>query len=80
MLAEAEKICSEHDIRFEILQPLVEETVKKVFSDGAMESQTGPALRGDKKTIDYHLQMLENNPGNDGIISKDSEDIWKEKI
>lgn len=42
----------------EVLRPLVEETVAKVFDAGATAAQTGPARRGDVATIEKHRAML----------------------
>ncbi|MGB3466872.1 MAG: DUF2520 domain-containing protein [Cyclobacteriaceae bacterium] len=43
-----------------ILKPLIEETVSKAFSQGAYESQTGPARRKDLATIDKHISLIED--------------------
>lgn len=51
-------ICSEYQVPFEILQPLIKETAKKVMTLSPAEAQTGPAKRRDQQTIDAHLAML----------------------
>lgn len=53
-------ICEENNIPFEILQPLIEETAKKIKSLSPSEAQTGPAIRNDKKTIEKHIYFLTN--------------------
>jgi len=63
MLTLAEKICNEHHVSFEILKPIIRETIEKALDAGPSNSQTGPAIRGDQQTIDKHLKMLENNSG-----------------
>jgi predicted short-subunit dehydrogenase-like oxidoreductase (DUF2520 family) len=63
MLTLAEKICNEQHVSFEILKPIIRETIEKALDAGPSNSQTGPAVRGDQKTIDKHLKMLENNSG-----------------
>lgn len=45
-------------VDFNIVQPLVSETIQKAFSLGPKEGQTGPAVRGDYKTWQRHLQLL----------------------
>lgn len=45
----------------DILQPLLEETVSKIGDLGAKRALTGPAKRGDEKTIDAHMGMLEGD-------------------
>ncbi|MGY5850888.1 Rossmann-like and DUF2520 domain-containing protein [Salegentibacter sp. F14] len=53
------EICKENGISFEILKPLIRETVDKLENLTPLESQTGPALRNDKQTISSHLGMLD---------------------
>lgn len=53
-------ICEENNIPFEILQPLIEETAEKIKSLSPSESQTGPAVRNDQKTIEKHIDFLTN--------------------
>jgi len=62
MLTLAESICKEHQLPFEILKPLIIETFSKAILSGPKESQTGPAIRGDQKTIEKHLLLLESEP------------------
>lgn len=52
------EICNAHEIPFEILHPLMEETVKKLNELSPQEAQTGPAIRRDQKTIKKHLFLL----------------------
>lgn len=51
-------ICDEHQVPFEILQPLIRETADKIISLSPTEAQTGPAKRNDKTTIEAHLDFL----------------------
>jgi len=51
-------ICNENNVPFEILQPLIEETARKVSNLSPFEAQTGPAKRMDTKTIEKHKAML----------------------
>ncbi len=54
------EICEENKVPFEILKPLILETVNKVMTLSPKEAQTGPAKRNDKKTINAHLDFLSN--------------------
>lgn len=54
------EICLENNVPFEILKPLILETVNKVMTLSPKEAQTGPAKRKDKKTIESHLDFLSN--------------------
>ncbi|WP_298764761.1 Rossmann-like and DUF2520 domain-containing protein [uncultured Polaribacter sp.] len=51
-------ICEENQIPFEILQPLIQETAVKIKTVAPKNSQTGPAIRKDEKTIKNHLEIL----------------------
>jgi predicted short-subunit dehydrogenase-like oxidoreductase (DUF2520 family) len=45
-----------------ILKPLITETIEKAFEKGTADSQTGPAIRGDKNIIEKHLDLLSFSP------------------
>lgn len=62
MLGIGEELITQTNLPFEILHPLVKETVAKALENGAVKSQTGPAIRGDKQTMQAHIQLLENRP------------------
>ena len=54
------EICEENKVPFEILKPLILETVNKVMTLSPKEAQTGPAKRNDTQTIEAHLDFLSN--------------------
>ena len=54
------EICDENKVSFEILKPLILETVNKVMTLSPKEAQTGPAKRNDTQTINAHLDFLSN--------------------
>jgi predicted short-subunit dehydrogenase-like oxidoreductase (DUF2520 family) len=58
----AHEISDAKSINFDILKPLILETAEKVQEMSPYRAQTGPALRGDKKTLKRHLKELENSP------------------
>ncbi len=60
--AVAEKIMEQQNLPFEMLHPLMEETLAKALLDSPEIMQTGPALRGDMDTIQRHLQWLKAHP------------------
>ena len=51
-------ICEKHQIPFEILHPLIQETSAKITELTPKNAQTGPAKRNDRKTIKNHLDLL----------------------
>ena len=62
MLTEGKVITSKAGFSFEILEPLIRETVLKALESGPENSQTGPAIRNDTNTIDKHLELLSFSP------------------
>ena len=46
-------------VDFRYLQPLMEETVRRLAAYSPAEVMTGPAYRGDQKTVALHESMLE---------------------
>ncbi len=62
MYSIAADILKENDIPFEILKPLLQETLEKAIALGPANSQSGPALRNDLKTLKTHADMLKNTP------------------
>src|SRR5690606_3932997 len=60
----AHDLLDNYQIEFEILQPLLEQTVKKAFAIGdPSKGQTGLAVRGDWEIIAQHLKLLQEiNP------------------
>ena len=52
------KLLKEHDIPFKIFHPLIEETYQKALKSGPENTQTGPAIRDDQKTIEKHVGLI----------------------
>jgi predicted short-subunit dehydrogenase-like oxidoreductase (DUF2520 family) len=53
-------ICAENNVNFKLLLPLIKETAAKLDDLTPYQSQTGPAKRGDQKTLHQHLQLIKN--------------------
>ncbi len=51
-----------NSLDFNLLLPLIEETVAKLHSLPPDEAQTGPAIRRDTNTINAHLDALTSHP------------------
>jgi predicted short-subunit dehydrogenase-like oxidoreductase (DUF2520 family) len=62
LLAEAEKILKSRGFELDILKPLMVETIEKAFAISPENAQTGPAVRGNQKVIDKHLEILKDFP------------------
>jgi predicted short-subunit dehydrogenase-like oxidoreductase (DUF2520 family) len=55
-------IMDENGLPFDVLKPLIEQTVIKIHNQEPNDVQTGPAIRGDWNTIEKHLDFLKNHP------------------
>lgn len=55
-------LLARHNIPFDVMLPLVDETAAKVHSVLPHNAQTGPAVRNDINVMDSHLSMLEDEP------------------
>jgi len=73
------KLLKETNLPFEILLPLIEESVDKLRYLSPQQAQTGPAVRGDKNVIEKHLQLLESHKDLQEIYKMFSEQIMKSK-
>ena len=71
----AEKILDEKNLPFELLHPLMEETLAKALQDSPERMQTGPAIRGDEETVRRHLNLLSVHPEWQEIYREISENI-----
>lgn len=58
MLTEGKEVTLRAGLPFELLYPLIKETISKAIETGPENSQTGPAVRNDKNTIEKHLELL----------------------
>ncbi|HPR58249.1 MAG TPA: DUF2520 domain-containing protein [Bacteroidales bacterium] len=62
MMVNAAEILDKAGVSFDILMPLVEETISKLKIISPRDAQTGPALRNDVSILKKHLNMLGNDP------------------
>lgn len=62
LYAMAEMYCKKEGLDFYLLLPLIRETAERLDTIPPSQSQTGPALRNDKITIEKHLELLKNYP------------------
>jgi predicted short-subunit dehydrogenase-like oxidoreductase (DUF2520 family) len=57
----AEQLLKDKQLPFELLHPLISATFEKVLQGSPANQQTGPAIRGDQKTLQKHLNLLEKD-------------------
>jgi predicted short-subunit dehydrogenase-like oxidoreductase (DUF2520 family) len=62
MLTIAKEIAKQNDLDFNVLKPLIAETLNKSLEIGPEKSQTGPAVRGDFEILERHMEFLKENP------------------
>ena len=62
MLTIAKDIAKQNDLDFNVLKPLIAETLNKSLEIGPEKSQTGPAMRGDFEILERHMEFLKENP------------------
>lgn len=58
MFTIGKEICQKNELSFSILEPLIVETLEKIKVMSPYEAQTGPARRGDKRTMENHIELL----------------------
>lgn len=75
----AEDLMLKNNLDFNVLRPLILETAHKALVKSPKEIQTGPAARGDLKTIKKHEEYLSNFPGLEKIYTFISQKIQQKK-
>jgi len=61
MLTISKEILGSSKLDFEVLKPLIVETINKSLTMGPENSQTGPAKRGDLEILDRHIEFLQHD-------------------
>ncbi len=81
MIAIAEDVINKAEQNFDILRPLITETIDRLSKFSPSEVQTGPAVRDDKETLDKHIELLGSLAKKElsDIYSLISESILKKK-
>lgn len=79
LYALTEQFCIKEKIAFSNLLPLITETANRLTTGSPKNLQTGPAIRGDKITMQKHLKILQAHPQIKKIYELFSESIRQEK-
>jgi predicted short-subunit dehydrogenase-like oxidoreductase (DUF2520 family) len=61
MLTLAQRVMASNNLDFDLLKPLIIETITKSLALGPVPSQTGPARRGDLEILDKHMHFLQQD-------------------
>jgi predicted short-subunit dehydrogenase-like oxidoreductase (DUF2520 family) len=56
-----EELLSQHDIPFEVMLPIIDETARKVHSLTPAQAQTGPAVRWNQGVMEAQQNLLERD-------------------
>jgi predicted short-subunit dehydrogenase-like oxidoreductase (DUF2520 family) len=62
MYSIAHKLCNHFQIDFSLLIPMIEHTAQRLSTGNPETFQTGPAMRGDKLTMEKHLSLMGDFP------------------
>lgn len=77
----AEEMLNKHNIRFEVLHPLIMQTAEKALAGSPRECQTGPARRGDAGIIKNQTELIKQElPGASEIYKTISDYILKQYV
>ncbi|PJJ75877.1 putative short-subunit dehydrogenase-like oxidoreductase (DUF2520 family) [Thermoflavifilum aggregans] len=62
LMTQVRWFCETHELAFDLLLPLLHETITRIIDYPPFSQQTGPAKRNDQQTIQTHEQMLADHP------------------
>jgi predicted short-subunit dehydrogenase-like oxidoreductase (DUF2520 family) len=74
-----EQYCKKEGLDFYMLLPLIKETASRLEDVPPSTTQTGPAIRNDKATLEKHMELLESYPYMKKIYSLISESIYNSR-
>ncbi|WP_194776452.1 Rossmann-like and DUF2520 domain-containing protein [Pararhodonellum marinum] len=75
MIRIAEEVMRRQGLDFDMLKPLIIETIGKSLEMGSKYAQTGPAIRNDFETLEDHVHFLNYNEQLAEIYKQISQDI-----
>jgi predicted short-subunit dehydrogenase-like oxidoreductase (DUF2520 family) len=79
MYSAAEEILAEHDISFDLLGPIINQTARNARHKGIFTRQTGPAVREDQKAMAMHKALLKAHPDLQEVYDRISKSIILKK-
>ena len=62
MVTIAEELLLTHDMPFDLIKPIIRQTIRNIEHVPIFRNQTGPAVRGDEKVLDTHRELLKEDP------------------
>ncbi|HTN21145.1 MAG TPA: DUF2520 domain-containing protein [Pelobium sp.] len=76
----SQELLEESSLSFDLIKPLIFETVNKIADNLPQDVQTGPAKRNDEQTLAKHLKILENKPALQELYRLISQNIVKKYV
>ena len=73
-----QQYCNKNNLPYKSLNPLIEETLKKIALNEPFKHQTGPAIRNEDAVIENHLELLAEDKNLLEIYSLLSKQIKKQ--
>lgn len=70
-----EKICEQRGLDFELIKPILMQTIDNLKNNRPSQLQTGPATRNDEATMAAQTELLQENPGWQNIYKSISDSI-----
>lgn len=61
LFAIAQRLLEQHQLPFDALLPLIDETAAKIHTIPPIDAQTGPAVRYDRNVMDKQLELLDSD-------------------
>ena len=77
LLVISRQIMDKNRLPFDLLKPLIRQTIDNALINDPATVQTGPAIRHDQQTIQSHIQLLEADPDAEKIYRLITESIQK---
>ena len=75
LIGTAKEIVERKKFNYNIILPILEETITKLSELSKEEAQTGPAIRGDVSTMNQHLFLLKKSNSKKSLYKKLSQSI-----
>ncbi len=75
LFALSQELLEANKLDFDLIRPLIAETVGKIILNDPISVQTGPAVRNDLAIVNSHLEMLKDQPEMYEIYEKLSQSI-----
>lgn len=72
----ADELLTNHALSFDLMHPLMRETVARALTQSPRSVQTGPAVRDDQITQEAHLVLLKSDMRRSELYRLMSADIW----